>query len=506
MNNYQDKETLIHEACVLNEFIRFLVYTFALGILVHGYCYANIFYSHDSLYINQIHDGTWKISLGRFLQPLVQYSRGYIVSPWIAGALSLFWLACANFVLQKLFAIKDKVSLIAITGLLVTNLSLTFTNATYIMESDIFMLALFLGVLSVYIWDKYRYGYVFSPILVMLSCALYQAYFSVILATMWIVLFLYIVRNNSFKSSFIKIGSGLAMCGAGLMLYAFSHKILLHMYSLQEPGSYNGMSGALFLDINILDVLVKTYKGFIFNFIYPSGMHIHMISAVNVALLIIFAVIIFIVCLKISVLNKILISLLILFMPFVFNVVYFIAKGSISHELLKFSLGFTHVALFLCICQSDAFSCRYVKKATTLLVFAVCFANFVYSNQMYIQKHLAYQNTLSTMSRVISDIEEVEGYEYAKTPVAFMGEINSSLLNITRPGFEHISGVGIYNFSLTYNLPIFFENILPYTFNYSSASHMQSYKVNPQVQAMPYYPSKGSIAKIDGTIVVKFSD
>ena len=62
-----------------------MVSTFLFGLIAHGYCYFNLFYSFDALVsISQYSNIVWQISLGRFL--CTQSCRFFIII--------IYWIIC----------------------------------------------------------------------------------------------------------------------------------------------------------------------------------------------------------------------------------------------------------------------------------------------------------------------------------------------------------------------------------------------------------------------------
>ena len=95
------------------------------------------------------------------------------------GFLSLFFIGITSYLITKLLSIKNKLLIGFVCGILITNLTVTLLNATYILDVDIYMFSLLLAVLSVYIFRRYKYGFLFSPLLLVGSLGLYQSFFQV---------------------------------------------------------------------------------------------------------------------------------------------------------------------------------------------------------------------------------------------------------------------------------------------------------------------------------------
>ena len=112
-------------------------------------------FSHDSL--QTIYQLEWKhkVSLGRYVQPLVWIVRGKLTIPWLVDIGAVVFMIASVVMLVRIFGIKKYWMIVCISGVICTYATFTFTNATFIHESDVFMLALFCSLLSVYLNNKY---------------------------------------------------------------------------------------------------------------------------------------------------------------------------------------------------------------------------------------------------------------------------------------------------------------------------------------------------------------
>lgn len=181
-------------------------------------------YSHDSLVaINQNTTIYWKLGIGRFMQLVNIYLRGPMVLPWVIGALSLVWLSIAIYFMVRLFDFKTDIAVYAVVLLLTTNISLTLTNATFIHEADSFMLALLFAVLSVYLFDQFKYGWCVAPCFIVVACGFYQAYLSAAVVLFMLVLIRDILRNMPSVAVLKKSIVAVLVLLAGTALYYLTY-------------------------------------------------------------------------------------------------------------------------------------------------------------------------------------------------------------------------------------------------------------------------------------------
>jgi hypothetical protein len=498
-------------------FIFTLATTFLWGLIAHGYCYFNLSYSHDSLYVYQ-NDASWQISLGRFLQPLYLRVRGGIYTPSLVGLLSLVFIGISVWLIMQLFNIQDKFLVVISSGILTVNTTITLLNATYIEWIDIFTLSLLLAVGSVYLCRNVKYGAFLSTCLIICSLGLYQAYLQVAVFLHMMFAVIALLRNEDF-GKVMKNGIR-AICSmlSGLVAYYVILKIVLHRTGIELANSYNGLSDVGTYDgiPAILSYIKTTYRNVFTYFTAPITAHYRIMGWVNIALgLIAFGIIVLLVYnRKLKIKNIILLAGLIVLMPFGLNLVCFISKG-MEHDLMiySFNLCYIFVEILLLEAASLPIGGKYrdsiiVRYGVSVLLCALLLNNIIYANQAYLKKDLEYQNTLSTMNRIIYRMEETDGYVLGETPVVFVGLLSSSPLSTGRTGF-YLSGTGLgANCSVTYYQTYgwYFRYVLSYPINLLDSAASTEWGKKEEVIEMSVFPAQNSCKIIDGTMVIKLSD
>ena len=133
----------------------------------------------------------------------------------------------------------------------------------------------------------------------------------------------------------------------------------------------------------------------------------------------------------------------------------------------------------------------------------VIWNNAVYSNQIYYKLHLQQEASQSMITKILYEIEHLEGYEYGTTPVAFVGRFTGSDYFASPEYFNEVIVYGTAQTPFTY--PNTVKSYLKYYLN----NKMNVIDVNSEdeiIKQMPCYPERGSIALIDGVVVVKISE
>ena len=127
----------------------------------------------DSLYFDQnmTTSGRW------FLGTACGISSFYSL-PWLTGILAIVYIAVAAVFVVKLLKVEHPV-FSALIGAMMVSFPSIASNFAYVFTFDGYMLALLLAVLSVYMVEKGKFGFVVGGILLAFSLGTYQAYLSV---------------------------------------------------------------------------------------------------------------------------------------------------------------------------------------------------------------------------------------------------------------------------------------------------------------------------------------
>ena len=151
-----------------------------IGLVVHLPMMLSDIPNHDglaSMYFDQnmITSGRW------FLMVACGFSSYYTL-PWLIGLIAILWLGVTAALLVEFLEVKDRVTIVLISGLLVTFPALASTFA-YVFTMDGYMLALMLAVAAVVCVKKLKSGFLPGAVCLAFSLGTYQSYlaFTVIL-------------------------------------------------------------------------------------------------------------------------------------------------------------------------------------------------------------------------------------------------------------------------------------------------------------------------------------
>lgn len=504
--------------------IKVLYTTYIVGLVAHGYCYLNLIHSHDS--IRQLVEPIvfeWTMSIGRFMRPLDILLRGNIAVPWLIGIFSLFWLSLANYLIVKLLDIKERINIFFVCALLTSSYVLTFTNSTYIHDSSAYMLALLCSVLAVYVFDKFKYGYLFTPLLVMCTCALYQAYFAMSLVLFMIVLIKNIIDGKTSKEIIVKSLNIVCLLVVGLVLYKLIFDLVLNITGIDFGGTHNSLENvAKFSIADIPLFFIQTYTNAIYIYTKIPTYYRNTVFVINI----IFAVLIFLALVRLVKINKVgrfnilLLFLIMLLFPFAMNIIYFIAK-TMAHDLMRFSFFAPYILLIMLLEYNIHVKTNVIVKINRAIVYVcsslIILSGVIFSNQIYLYKDIIHRNTLSFATLLLDRIYTTPDY-HPSMQVAFVGYPPHSIFNTLKPrGFENIvsyGDAGMYDrgasfgggISITYYevLEDYFKTFIPSLLKIDSVQAATiKYSHLEEVKAMGTFPSPDSCKVIDDVLVVK---
>jgi hypothetical protein len=485
-------------------------------------------FSHDSLLEIYQDDSAWQIALGRFMHPILIFLRGGITNPWLIGFCALIWLAASVYLVADILDIRNTISIILLSGVMVCNLTLISTNSAFLQEMDYYSLALFLSILGVWLCKKKSPLYIALGIAAMaISMGIYQAYISVAI-TLVMILLLKMTWEEGFclKSVAKDIAVYYVSIIAAAVLFYIIWKIFLKIFGIWTADTYNGMAGlGDFSDTGIFSLIGMTYSNVLYYFWNPEtfttmefrgqSMSVFWLYLLRLANIFIVLKLIIEVAKK-DIKKKVgagriaLQVCILALLPMGMNFVCIMSKG-MEHTLMVYAFIMLYVlAIWLqdktVINENSKNSTSKVMKAVTIItVGCVVWSNVVYANQVYLKKDLQENAMNSLMTRIVADIEDMDGYEPNVTPVAFVGSFENSPYIQELAGFEDILPYGMGKTTLTYSgtEQYFLKYELNVPMNIITLGELEQ---EDDIINMPSYPLKGSLAYVGDVLVVKISE
>lgn len=494
--------------------------TFVFFMVAYLGRFTNLGYSGDSVMIYQSPDAAWQIELGRYLHLLYWKVRGRLVAPYLIGVLAASFLSIAFALIAQMFELRSRIAIATCSLFLSCNLTLSASAATFIHELDLYMLSLLLVVVSVWVWRNVCFGFLLAPLFLCASLALYQSYLQVEVLLLLMLLCVQTLQGEKLGKIMSDGFSALFVLLAGLLIYALSLKIVTWKTGISTqttPRWGNGL-GNMGNYGSITDIAASLFENWCFPFIVYMNPESHLpgLSAVVQMFLVLISPVLAVMVWKkrkLPVFSIGFAMVFILLMPLGMNCVRFISKGYVYHPMI-----YSYYLLFLLpvVLLNQMIRENMLPEKTQIISFALStvlfYCNFVYAGQMMLERTLQYDATLSLMTRVLDRLEQTEGFDPVETPVAFVGSLQDSLLDMKRPGFEHVMPKNGFDLAYpTLNYAVledrfykwYFWQILGYPINIVSDYERDMIAQRDEARDMPVFPQTGSVKMLDDVMVVK---
>ena len=484
----------------------------------HLYRFVNPLFNQDSLgvYRNDI-DRLRMLSNGRWGVHLYYLLRGRLSAPLLIGCLSVLFLAAAVVLTVRILRIQEKLHILLLCGILSAAPALTVVHASFIEISDAHMLSVLLCIGGVYLSLKGPRWLFPAAVLYALSFSIYQTY----IACAPVILIFYFIGElmaddpdlgKLFRRGIFCVSALLA----GFILYYGIWKAAVRISGSELLNAYNSVENATVFseNFNFPLLLFKTYGNFVYWFLYPESFDGRAALVCNLILAAVCLGLLIRVFLRKKASAVLPAAVLLVLLPAGANFVYFFYGN--FNTMLTFPFLCVYAGAFMIMERAGRLTDRPERKERssfrsllTGLSAAVLILNFIiYSNQVYLKKHLEEMSTFSLMTRILSRMEMTEGYVPGETTVVFEGNLYDSPAAAVRPGFDQIRGRALgYHTSVTYYRTFYFycDQILGYPLNIGGQSLRNELAEREEVAAMPAFPAAGCCRMIDGVLVVKVS-
>lgn len=500
-----------------------LIYTFIIGFIAHGYCFANAMMSHDALNNFYIADKWSKASFGRFFYVIyISLTRGRILLPWLVGIIGVLWCGLAVYYIILLFEVKKESAIWGISAICIANPTVYALAATYLHDFDADLFALFVSVVAVVIWKKAVEEknnkkswllLIAAGGLLSVCLGIYQSYISVTILLIMMISIKMLLEDRDIVCVLKRGFQGIFMLAVSAMSYFVEIKLFSKMTGIEilNNKAYNGLGNmASVMQDSIFDKILHAYQDFFEAYIrlssaYPAKIYlmVHIVLAMVILGLVCFGI------KKVNVKNRLCIGLLMALIPFGANISY-ILSGEMVHDIMRYAFWLIYlfaIILGLWFCKKSGISKKIQNIVYTIIavcILIITLGNIQTSNAIYVKKDLEYQSTLSYMTRVVDKMEEQEGYIPGETPVYFVG---SNAIGESRRGFEdYLKITGMKNTSpLTFydTYDKYFEYVLCLPLNLSENSEIEK---DDRVINMAVFPGVGSIQMVDDILVVKLEE
>lgn len=475
--------------------------TFIVGLLTHLLALTSDIPNHDglsSMYFDQN-----MITSGRWFLGIACGISSYYSLPWLIGLLSLIYIGLAAVLLVKLLKVENSILVAIIGALLVTFPSLA-SNFAYVFTMDGYMIGLILAILSVYLVDKHKLGWLFGGIALAFSMGIYQAYLPIAM-----LLCIYMILMD-LKWKTIAKYAGMGVSGAALYYIILQILLKLEGKALDTYQGINGMADGA--NQGLLATVKQMYADFVTfvlkgNVLFSNGFALTAAIALTVA----FAAAIIYLAIKKGWLKKpwfyLLTLAVLLVIPIVTNVIIVISSNVTYHLLMRYQYGFFAILAIAFIDKvlKENAGLKTLAWITVISSMVLVFCYAVSDNVAYSNLQKKYEKTYAYCLRLADRIEQTEGY-YQGIPIYMIGVVgddNFPVTDITEDVTDHMIGIsGDWLLYRPENYELFFKYYMGITFNILDSGEANYYDT-PEYIELNSFPDENSTKVVDGVLYVK---
>lgn len=500
--------------CSLNkkiskEFKIAFVAAVVVGMIAHGYMFANKLPNYDDLRTIDGFGATFK--LGRwFLWFLgaVAWHLDFVYSlPWINGLITVLFIALSAGFMADLLKIRSCIGNILLGAALITFPS--WTGSFFFMYTvPYYAVAMFMMVLAVYLCTYYKWGGICSIVLMACSMGIYQAYLP-FAATLYVVILLMRLFDEEDTVRVIKCAFYyLINIIVGVILYFIVTKLTL-LVTGQELTHTKGIDTMGQFDVSRVSEIVGIIFRNIIGVFCRNDLEISYNYVTKLMYLLLFFSSVYCIVRRVvwewkrkDYLRCASILVLVAAFEIAVNGIYIMCSDGI-YSLMYFSYVF--LMLFpLCMLEHSGQreKSKFLLGVEYVTVFGLTIGIASYchfANAQYLSVELSYKQAESYCTTLITQIKSVAGYS-DQMPVAFAGHdiedgtlYENDVMDAVLFSGRNVTLVEAYSREYLLRYYCGFDP------DYVPADTIDAV----QIAAMPVYPDAGAIQIIDGVVVIR---
>ena len=431
--------------------------------------------------------------------------------PWINGAWSLFYIGIVAILLVEMLEIKDKIGMALLAMSLVVFPTVT-SGFAYMFTADAYMLAFLLVVLGVFFVEKYRFGFIPGMICVSFSMSTYQAYLSVALVLVVVLLIKRLLLEEKTFLQVVKLEyvQGFVVVG-GAVLNSVMTK-LVNKFANVALSDYQGVGSMRLLSAaEIKEAYFKMQNKFYEFFRIGEWSEISFYSILNsgVFILLLILTIYFIREKKLYKHPLELVCVLIGYMciPIFSYIIYFVSTEVVYHSLMVMSLWFVYVLLILFIEQFkwEKIFEKITGIATLSVICGICYYHLLNTNYAYFNMNLSYEKSYTLAVDVLERVENLEQFDGTQK-IAVMGRYDASTAEVKAIVPEMTGFTNGTFLREPYHYFAFWRYCTGRNYASASDEEMENIIDDEEYLDMKVYPYADCVRMMDDVVVVKLSE
>ena len=486
-----------------------------LFFITHAYYFLGRYANED--YMHSIFGRSNTLGSGRWLGEIYP---NYLI-PWVVGVICCILLIITVNMIISIFEVENKVSIILISGLMVSFPTLAYGYG-YLFMADIYSVSLCSAVAAVWFTSKFKkYGFISGGFFLMISLAEYQSYIGIAMATSLFKLIFDLIKQENEDRDFVKYTIKFILMGIlGVIFYFIGLKIILNIYNT-SLGTYKGVDSMRKIPLEDMPMLIKrTYINFFGYFLGKTFFYSHkaltvtyFVSLINSAILVVYLFIKNVFKSNRPKLIKILLLILfILVVPICCNPVDFMAPEASASTLNIYAVVMLFIFPIILFNLKEFYSKNIIKFIVIISSVFILINNYLLSNIYYLKLTSYYEQTSMFYNRLLTRIELTDGFR-EDMPIAVISNSGSNFYGIKDNDFPVIQKdqglwgrfIGINSSSMISNnikVVSLMENIFGINLKRASEEDLKTVLESEEIKNMRVYPEKDSIKIIDDILVV----
>ncbi len=492
---------------------------FISGYLIHLFAFTNLIPNSDGL--SRVFDYQQMTVSGRWFLHYASSLNGFTQMPALIGFLTMLLLSCAAVVVVTILELRGR-TLSSFVGIVLAATPCLGYTFLYMFTVSAYSLSILLATLAVLAVKQGQFWWLLGSVSLAFSMGIYQAYAAFAISLSLLAVLVECMDPRSSFSSTLRLGLRLlGMLALGAALYYLMLQVFLSVKNL-ELLDYLGISETSggYPISQLPNLILDTYKQVVVYFFLPnySNPFTTLFFVILNGLMVLFAA----VCLVMLVIKRTLyrdiwricgILVMVALLPLGMGFAQIISPFSTATPIMKYAYVCAYLAALLMVnCGLSllprpkgtvALSCGLVVVMVCLTVYQ---ANI--NNLLYTASAQAHRATLSYATRLLSRIESCEGYT-GEEEILIIGSFPTDRIY---SDIESYALVDHYSLPMDTVAPLnkhiyyYLNDWLNVPIEEPDEETMISMSQSKEFQKMPLYPAQGSVAKVDGKIVVKIQE
>ncbi len=500
-------------------------YIYLFGLVVHLYMFTNKFFNYfelGNIFADMSFTQGDTIAQGRWFLPIATNLFTGFSMPLFNGLISLFYMTASAVMAVDLLKIRS--------GLYALLFGFAFVSfpgyaciLAYGVNADAIAMGVFLCALAVYLYRKWKYGFLLAIPLIGCGLGAYQTYFSISIGLIYMLLFFEAAEERLEWKPFIQkaIKAG-AMLAGGFLVYYGVLQLSTVLAGVQLTDYHGVDSMTSFTIKGIAKGLVYAYGYFLSYFF--SGRYLY--TGGRIAWNVLGAVVFLWLTSKRLLRHRaeknyvsfwMLLCLLCL-LPLGMNATPFLMADRVGAGVDRYmicSIMFLWAMLLKLLDlehrtdKGEPFT-LFLQWAGVLSAVVAVVSSVVICNEAYHRMEAATQVTTSYLNRIAVKLEEMPQWQQGM-PVYFANTkpFLSDVYDVEVPAYDTMTNMPGTELSPHYNergVARYFRTYLHIPIKDAGEETKERIEASPAFQEMPPWPVEGSIQVIENVIVIKLCE